>query len=233
LTQTTHSAIVLLHKEYIMIKNLFKTLKEIFNEPINEPIKEPIKEPEPKVEKVDDSPYKIFNPIFDPKKNDFGRVVDLYNKIESFGRKCKDDDGELLEVEEKIPERYWGLKFSPTFWDMANNYRAVLDKEDNFWEKKAKRDHIDDMLCEPTFYKKYIGEVLAVVTAGGPYFIYEHETYEIDTKFIGTSDEIKNHFDTIRKTHDIVYYYTYRGEIKHGGELIFKVRYVKLDKQTT
>ena len=212
-----------------MIKNLFKTLKEIF------------KKPEPKVEKVEDSPYKIFNPIFDPKKDDFERVVDLYNKIESFGRKCKDDDGELLEVEE-IPERYWGLTFSPTFWDMANNYESSLDKLDDFHiqygGEKEKRDHIDHMLCEPTFYKKYIGEVLSVVTAPGPYFIYEHETYEAgynkpDTRFIGTADEIKTHFDTIRKTHDIVYYNIMCGKIKNADELIFKVGYVKLDKQTT
>ena len=211
-----------------MIKNLFKTLKEIF------------KKPEPKVEKVEDSPYKIFNPIFDPKKDDFERVVDLYNKIESFGRKCKDDDGELLEVEE-IPERYWGLDFEPTFWDMANNYKSSLDKLDDFHiqygGEKEKRDHIDHMLCEPTFYKKYIGEVLSVVTAPGPYFIYEYETHEIrfdnpETGFTGTADEIKRHFDTIRKTDNIVYYNIHRGEIKQGGELIFKVGYVKLDKQT-
>ena len=73
-------------------------------------------------------------------------MVDLYNKIESFGRKCKDDDGELLEVEEKIPERYWGLTFKPTFWDMANKYRTALDKLElpfTIWRKKKKRrsDH--------------------------------------------------------------------------------------------
>ena len=223
MTQTTHSAIIPLHKEYIMIKNFFKTLKEIFNEPI--------KEPEPKVEKVEDSPCKIFNPIFDPEKDDFERVVDLYNKIESFGRKCKDDDGELLEVEEKIPERYWGLKFNPTFWDMANNYKSQLDRYDNFLvqygEEKEKKDQIDHMLCEPTFYKKYIGEVLAV--ADQPYFIYEHETYDV-ARFLGTADQIKTHFDTIRKTHDIVFYNICR--IKNTDELI-KVRYAKLDKQTT
>ena len=201
-----------------MIKNLVKKIKKVFKAP-------EVKEPDYTVN---------INPLFDPEKEDFERVVDLYNKIESFGRKCKDDDGEGLEGE--TPERYWGLKFNITFWDMANNHRTFLDECDDFYgEEERKRDHIDHMLCEPTFYKKYIGEVLAI--ADHPYFIYEHETYEIrydnpDTSFIGTADEMKRHFDTIRKTHDIVYYNLKRGEIKHGSELIFKVGYVKLDKQT-
>ena len=60
-----------------MIKNLFKTLKEIFKKP--EPKVEKVedspeifKKPEPKVEKVEDSPDKIFNPIFDPRKMTLG-----------------------------------------------------------------------------------------------------------------------------------------------------------------
>ena len=202
-----------------MIKNILKKLKKLFQKP--------------EVEKPERGFW--INPLFDSEKDDFERVVGLYNKIVSF------DDNKKWEWEgeESIPERYWGLTFSPTFWDMANNYRTALDKRDDFHlqygGEKEKRDRIDHMLCEPTFYKKYIGEVLSVVTAPGPYFIYEHETYEIrfdnpETGFTGTADEIKRHFDTIRKTDNIVYYNIHRGEIKHGGELIFKVGYVKLDK---
>jgi len=194
-----------------MIKNSLKRLKKVFKKP-----------------EVEEPDYTVnINPLFDSEKDDCERVVGLYNKIVSFADNKKWE----WEVEESIPEQYWGLKLNPTFRDMTNNYRSV--HQYNIEVKKAKRDHIDDMLCEPTFYKKYIGEVLAV--SDHPYFIYEYETYEIrwdepDTNFIGTADEMKRHFDTIRKTHDIVYYNIHRGEIKQGGELIFKVGYVKLDK---
>ena len=205
-----------------MIKNLFK----IFNEPD----KEPAKEPDPKVEKVDDSPYKIFNPIFDPKKDDFGRVVELYNKIESFGRKCKDDDGELLEVEEKVPEQYWGLKFNPPFRDMVLKFNQDIESRKEFCRKHGTEYHIDDeelkILGNVAFYKYVVGDVLAI--AEGCCFIYEYKTYSTLPPFSGTKEEIRDHLNTIRETYDIVY-----GGIYTDDNLKFKVFYAKIDRQTT
>ena len=169
-----------------------------------------------------DSPYKIFNPIFDPKKDDFGRVVDRFNKMQSFA----DNKEWEWEVEEKIPEQYWGLTFNPTSEDMLLAYNKSVKELESFNGSYDREGN--EFLEDVNFYKDVIGEVVAI--ADNLYFIYDYKSYDI-SPFVGTKEEIRDHFNTIRETHDIVYHSIVSLYDYHKSQFKLKVKYAKIISQ--